>query len=77
MAHAAPFPCRPPHPGSRGRVPDRQPDNALAASGWVGGAWPVPSVDQALDLIEEDRPDAAVLDVNLGDAIPSIRSQTS
>jgi DNA-binding response OmpR family regulator len=28
---------------------------------------PVPSVDQALDLIEDDRPDAAVLDVNLGD----------
>ena len=27
---------------------------------------PVPSVDRALDLIEERRPDAAVLDVNLG-----------
>lgn len=27
---------------------------------------PVPSVDRALDLIEEDRPDAALLDVNLG-----------
>ncbi|MBE7246447.1 MAG: response regulator, partial [Actinomycetospora chiangmaiensis] len=28
---------------------------------------PVPSVDQALDLVEDRRPDAAVLDVNLGD----------
>ena len=28
---------------------------------------PVPSVDQALDLIEGRRPDAAVLDVNLGE----------
>ena len=28
---------------------------------------PVPSVDQAMDLIEEGAPDAAVLDVNLGD----------
>ena len=28
---------------------------------------PVPSVDQALDLIEDDHVDAAVLDVNLGD----------
>ena len=28
---------------------------------------PVPSVDQALDLIEDDHLDAAVLDVNLGD----------
>ncbi len=28
---------------------------------------PVPSVDQALDLIEDDTPDGAVLDVNLGD----------
>lgn len=28
---------------------------------------PVPSVDQALDLIEDDRPDATVLEVNLGD----------
>ena len=28
---------------------------------------PVPSVDRALDLIEDVRPDAAVLDVNLGD----------
>ena len=34
---------------------------------------PVPSVDRALDLIEEHRPDVAVLDVNLGagdDAYP-------
>lgn len=37
----------------------------LAAGSEVLG--PVPSVDQALDLIEDDRPDAAVLDVNLGD----------
>lgn len=28
---------------------------------------PVPSVDQALDLIEGRRPDAAILDVNLGE----------
>jgi CheY-like chemotaxis protein len=28
---------------------------------------PVPGVDQALDLIEDCRPDAAVLDLNLGD----------
>lgn len=28
---------------------------------------PVPSVDKALDLIADRRPDAAVLDVNLGD----------
>jgi DNA-binding response OmpR family regulator len=28
---------------------------------------PVPNVDQALDLIEGRRPDAAVLDVNLGE----------
>lgn len=28
---------------------------------------PVPSVEQALDLIEDYRPDAAVLDINLGD----------
>ncbi|MGH1571047.1 response regulator [Methylobacterium sp. P31] len=35
-----------------------------AAGGEVLG--PVPSVDQALDLIEGCRPDAAVLDVNLG-----------
>ncbi|MDQ0524214.1 response regulator [Methylobacterium gregans] len=28
---------------------------------------PVPSVDQALDLVEDCRPDAAVLDVSLGD----------
>ena len=28
---------------------------------------PVPSVDGALDLIADHRPDAAVLDVNLGD----------
>lgn len=28
---------------------------------------PVPSVEQALDLIEDRSPDAAVLDVNLGD----------
>jgi DNA-binding response OmpR family regulator len=37
----------------------------LAAGSKVLG--PVPSVDQALDLIEDHRPDAAVLDVNLGD----------
>src|ERR1700710_974286 len=37
----------------------------LAAGSEVIG--PVPSVDQALDLIEDRRPDAAVLDVNLGD----------
>ncbi|MEE7446542.1 response regulator [Methylobacterium radiotolerans] len=37
----------------------------LAAGSEVLG--PVPSVDQALDLIEDHRPDAAVLDVNLGD----------
>jgi DNA-binding response OmpR family regulator len=28
---------------------------------------PVPSVEQALDLIEDERLDAAVLDINLGD----------
>lgn len=28
---------------------------------------PVPSVDQALDLIEDDTPNGAILDVNLGD----------
>lgn len=28
---------------------------------------PVPDVDQALDLIEDHCPDAAVLDINLGD----------
>ena len=37
----------------------------LAAGSEVLG--PVPNVDRALDLIEERRPDAAVLDVNLGD----------
>lgn len=36
----------------------------LAAGAEVVG--PVPSVEQALDLIEEDSLDAAVLDVNLG-----------
>jgi DNA-binding response OmpR family regulator len=38
----------------------------LAAGSEVLG--PVPSVDQALDLIEEHRPDAAVLDIDLGGA---------
>jgi DNA-binding response OmpR family regulator len=37
----------------------------LAAGSEVLG--PVPSADQALDLIEALRPDAAVLDVNLGE----------
>lgn len=36
-----------------------------AAGAWVIG--PVPSVDQALDLIEDDGIAAAVLDINLGD----------
>lgn len=36
----------------------------LAAGSEVMG--PVPSVDQALDLVEDQHPDAAVLDVNLG-----------
>lgn len=36
----------------------------LAAGAEVLG--PVPSVDQALDLIEDQRPSAAVLDANLG-----------
>jgi CheY-like chemotaxis protein len=45
---------------------------AMEVKRWlqVAGAkvlGPVPSVDQALDLIEDHRPDAAVLDVSLWD----------
>jgi CheY-like chemotaxis protein len=44
---------------------------AMEMKRWLRGAGvevvgPVASVDQALDLIEDDCPDAAVLDVNLG-----------
>ena len=45
---------------------------AVEVKRWLEGAGamvigPVPSVDQALDLIEDDGLAAAVLDVNLGD----------
>lgn len=45
---------------------------AMEVKAWLMGAGaevigPVPSVDQALDVIEDRRPDAAVLDVNLGE----------
>jgi CheY-like chemotaxis protein len=45
---------------------------AMAVKHWLQAAGaevlgPVPEVDQALDLIKDRRPDAAVLDVNLGD----------
>ncbi len=44
---------------------------AMQVKRWLSAAGaavigPVPSVEQALDLIEEDSLDAAVLDVNLG-----------
>jgi CheY-like chemotaxis protein len=45
---------------------------AIELKRWLQGAGaevvgPTPGVDQALDLIEDHQPDAAVLDVNLGD----------
>jgi CheY-like chemotaxis protein len=44
---------------------------AMEVKRWLQAAGaevlgPVPSVDKALDLIDDQRPDAAVLDVNLG-----------
>ncbi|GJE49896.1 hypothetical protein GOFOIKOB_2936 [Methylobacterium tardum] len=49
---------------------------AMELKGWLQEAGievlgPVPSVDQALDLIDNHRLDAAVLDINLGDGSSS------